>query len=106
MKKKGFIIGILLLSVLITLGIVFHVRVSNIEETLNFYVTKDKEFFYFNETSLYGLKEDGQIFYEVEKEKDTQWYELAVDGNRNIYVLEEEYYGNEKVGISVRMIIK
>ncbi len=103
MKKKGFIIGILLLSVLITLGIVFHVRVSNIEETLNFYVTKDKEFFYFNETSLYGLKEDGQIFYEVEKEKDTQWYELAVDGNRNIYVLEEEYYGNEKVGSSVRV---
>ncbi len=103
MKKKGFIIGILLLSVLITLGIVFHVRVSNIEETLNFYVTEDKEFFYFNETSLYGLKENGQIFYEVEKEKDTQWYELAVDGNCNIYVLEEEYYGNEKVGSSVRV---
>ena len=45
MKKKWIILVTLLLSILIAIGMVFHVRVSNIEETLNFYVTEDKEFF-------------------------------------------------------------
>ena len=81
----------------------FQVRVSSIEETLNFYVTEDKEFFYFNETTLYGLKEDGQIFYEVEKEEDVAWYDLVVDSNQNSYVLAEEYYGKQNVGTSVRV---
>lgn len=103
MKKKGFIIVVLLLSILITVGVIFHVRVSNIEETLNFYVTEDKEFFYFNENTLYGLRENGQIFYEVEKEADIEWYELVVDANRNSYILSEEYYGQQNVGTSVRI---
>ncbi len=103
MKKKWVIIVTFLLSVLITVGVVCHVRVSNIEETLNFYVTEDKDFFYFNETTLYGLNENGEIFYEVEKEADIEWYELVVDNNRNSYVLTEEYYGKQKVGTSVRV---
>ncbi len=101
MKKKSFIIAALLLSILITIGIVIHFRVTNIEGTLNFYITENKEFFYFDEKSLYGLSEDGQVFYEVKKEDNILWYELVVDRNRNIYVLAEEYDGNQKIGNSV-----
>lgn len=75
------------------------VRVSNIEETLNFYVTEDKNFFYFNENFLYGLREDGQIFYEAEKEKNTEWYELVVDKNKNSYVLAKDYDGTQRVSV-------